>query len=43
MHKYFGALLRQNFRCGRMSCSRVDCTDRAQGFAAVPAEKLYKG
>ena len=43
MYKYFGALLRQNFRCGRMSCSRAYCTDRAQGFAAVPAEKLYKG
>ena len=43
MHKYFGALLRQNFRCGRMSCSRVDRADRAQGFAAVPRFRPKKG
>ena len=34
IHLFFGALLRQNFRCGRMSCFRTYLTG-AQGFATT--------
>lgn len=35
MRALFRVLLRQNFRCGRMSCSRAYSADRVQGFAAA--------